>query len=52
MFTLITWDNEASAPQMREDQPRQFCLNMANNGGFYKVQIVNQDNATIEEFKA
>ena len=51
LFTLITWEHETSNPQTRNDQPYIFCRQMAERGAFYKVQIVNQGNGSIEEFK-
>ena len=51
MKTLITWEHSNSAPVIRENQPTKFCLKMALNGGFYKVQIVDQETAAIEEYK-
>lgn len=51
LFTLITWEYETSSPETRNDQPYTFCHRMAQSGGFYKVQIVSQDNASIEEHK-
>lgn len=52
LFTLITWEHETSSPETRNDQPYIFCRHMAERGAFYKVQIVNQGNGSIEEFKA
>ena len=52
LFTLITWEYETSYPEMRQDQPYLFCRHMAERGAFYKVQIVNQGNGSIEEFKS
>ena len=51
LFTLIIWEYETSSPQTRNDQPYIFCRHMAERGAFYKVQIVNQDNGSIEEHK-
>ena len=51
MFTLIIWEHEKSAPLSRNNQPLKHCRNMATLGGFYKVQIVDQSDATIEEYK-
>ena len=51
LFTLITWDYETRSPETRSDLPYSFCHRMAERGAFYKVQIVNQDNGSIEEFK-
>lgn len=51
LFTLITWEYETSSPETRNDQPYSFCYRMAQSGGFYKVQIVNQGNGSIEEHK-
>ena len=51
LFTLITWEYETSSPEMRHDQPYIFCRHMAERGAFYKVQIVDQGNGSIEEHK-
>ena len=51
LFTLITWEYETSCPEMRHVQPYIFCRHMAERGAFYKVQIVDQGNGSIEEHK-
>lgn len=51
MFTLITWETENAKPEIRENKPLKFCRNMGVNGGFYKVQIIDQETAQIEEYK-
>ena len=51
LFTLTTWEYETSSPEMWQDQHYIFCRHMAERGAFYKVQIVNQGNGSIEEHK-
>ena len=52
LFALITWEYETSSPEMRQDQPYIFCRHIAEWGAFYKVQIVNQGNGSIEEYNS
>lgn len=49
MVTFIVWEYENSEPQAREI-PMSLAWNLANKGGFYKAQIVNEFGVVDYEF--
>lgn len=51
MVTLITWEHGSSQPETREFETVAACYNLADNGGFYKAQIVDESGVIEYEFK-
>lgn len=51
MVKLITWEHESSQPETREFETVAACYNLADNGGFYKAQIVDENGVIEYEFK-
>ena len=53
MYTLVTQEYSSSTTESREIESLTFAYKMGENGGFYKVQLV--DNTTgqiLVEWKA
>ena len=48
IFTLATTEHENSQMIERHDLTMAQAYNVAKNGGFYKAQIINQENGVIE----
>lgn len=52
MFTLMTWEHEQSAKATRRTYlDLCACYNLAKNGGYYKAQIIDENNVILYEFK-
>lgn len=51
MFTVITYDYEQSEPATRYNVPAVQAHNIGLNGGFYKVQLVNEFDQVDFEYK-
>ena len=48
IFTLSTMEHENSQMEQRHDLTMAQAYRIAQNGGFYKAQIINQETAVIE----
>lgn len=42
MFTVITFEYETSEPATRQNVPATQAHKIGLNGGFYKVQLINE----------
>ena len=51
MFTVITYDYEQSEPATRHNVPAAQAHNIGLNGGFYKVQLINEFDQIDFEYK-
>tara|TARA_R110002012_G_scaffold49804_4_gene128828 strand:+ start:14197 stop:14352 length:156 start_codon:yes stop_codon:yes gene_type:complete len=51
MFTVITYDYEQSEPATRHNVPAAQSHNIGLNGGFYKVQLINEFDQVDFEYK-
>lgn len=51
MFTVITYEYEQSAPTTRHNVPADQAHKIGLNGGFYKVQLINEFNQVDFEYK-
>ena len=51
MFTVITFEYEHSAPVTRYSVPSDQAHKIGKNGGFYKVQLVNEFDQVDFEYK-
>ena len=51
MFTVITFEYETSAPTERHNVPAAQAHNIGLNGGFYKVQLINEFDQVDFEYK-
>lgn len=51
MFTVITFEYETSAPVTRYNVPADQAYRIGLNGGFYKVQLVNEFDQVDFEYK-
>ena len=52
MFTLMTQEYASSTPEYRTIESVAFAHSMGENGGFYKVQLIDDQGAIIAEWKA
>lgn len=52
MFTLMTQEHSASAQEFRTIESVAFAHSMGENGGFYKVQLIDEYGIIIAEWKA
>ncbi|MGI4991026.1 DUF7170 family protein (plasmid) [Halobacteriovorax sp. GFR7] len=47
MVILKVWEHQTSSPEVREVPYTHACA-MAENGGFYKVQIIDHKTDVVE----
>lgn len=52
MYTLMTQEHSASKPEYREIESVSFAHKMGENGGFYKVQLIDENGVIVSEWKA
>lgn len=52
MFTLMTQEHASSAQEFRTIESVSFAHAMGENGGFYKVQLIDEHGIIITEWKA
>ena len=52
MYTLMTQEHELSKPEYREIESVAFAYKMGDNGGFFKVQLINEFGSIEMEWKA
>lgn len=51
MYSMITWKNETSRPETRENTPFALIAAYGRNAGFYKVQAVDENGIIVQEWK-
>lgn len=51
MFTLMTWEHESSTKAMRRTFEDLCTAYRLAKGGYYKAQIIDENNVIIYEFK-
>ena len=52
MYTLMTQEHENSTQEFRTIESVSFAHKMGENGGFYKVQLIDENGIIIAEWKA
>ena len=52
MFTLMTQEYASSAQEFRTIESVAFAHSMGENGGFYKVQLIDEQGVIVAEWKA
>ena len=52
MFTLMTQEYATTAQEFRTIESAAFAHAMGENGGFYKVQLIDEHGIIITEWKA
>lgn len=52
MFTLMTQEYASSTPEFRPIESAAFAHKIGENGGFYKVQLIDENGIIITEWKA
>ena len=52
MYTLMTQEHENSTQDFRTIESVAFAHKMGENGGFYKVQLIDENGIIIAEWKA
>ena len=52
MYTLMTQEYSTSNPEFRNIESLSFAEKMGKSGGFYKVQLIQEDGIIINEWKA
>ena len=52
MYTLMTQEHANSKPEYREIESVAFAHKMGDNGGFFKVQLINEFGIIEMEWKA
>ena len=52
MFTLMTQEYATSAQEFRTIESVAFAHSMGEKGGFYKVQLIDENGIIITEWKA
>ena len=52
MAIMITQEYETSIIETRENVSVEHVTKMGENGGFYKVQLVNEFGVIVSEWKA
>ena len=52
MFTLMTQEYATSAQEFRTVESVAFAHYMGENGGFYKVQLIDDNGVIVAEWKA
>jgi len=51
MFTLMTQEHENSIQELRTIESVAFAYKMGENGGFYKVQLIDENGVIVSEWK-
>ena len=51
MYTLTTQEHENSIQEFRTIESVAFAHKMGENGGFYKVQLIDENGVIINEWK-
>lgn len=51
MHTLMTQEHENSNQEFRTIESVAFAHNMGENGGFYKVQLIDESGIIIAEWE-
>ena len=52
MYTLMTQEYASSTPEFRTIESVAFAHSMGEKGGFYKVQLIDENGAIVAEWKA
>ena len=52
MFTLMTQEYATSSQAFRAIESVAFAHSMGENGGFYKVQLIDDNGVIVAEWKA
>lgn len=52
MFTLMTQEHASSHQEFRTIESLSFAQTMGEKGGFYKVQLIDNNGIIITEWKA
>jgi hypothetical protein len=52
MYTLMTQEHASSTPEFRTIESLSFAHKIGENGGFYKVQLIDENGVIITEWKA
>lgn len=52
MYTLMTQEHSNSNPEFRTIESVSFAHKMGENGGFYKVQLIDENGVILTEWKA
>ena len=52
MFTLMTQEYATTAQEFRTIESVDFAHLMGENGGFYKVQLIDDNGVIVAEWKA
>ena len=52
MFTLMTQEYASSAQEFRTIESVSFAHKMGEHGGFYKVQLIDDNGVIVAEWKA
>lgn len=52
MFTLMTQEYATTAQDFRTIESVAFAHSMGENGGFYKVQLIDENGVIVAEWKA
>lgn len=52
MFTLMTQEYATTAQEFRTVESVAFAYAMGENGGFYKVQLIDDNGIIVAEWKA
>ena len=52
MYTLMTQEHATSAQEYRTIESLAFAHKMGENGGFYKVQLIDESGVILTEWKA
>lgn len=51
-YTLMTQEHSTSKPEYRQIEGVAFAHKMGENGGFYKVQLIDENGIVITEWQA
>lgn len=52
MYTLMTQEYSTSTPEYRTIESVALAHKMGENGGFYKVQLIDENGVIVAEWKA
>lgn len=52
MFTLMTQEYATTAQEFRTIESAAFAHSMGENGGFYKVQLIDEQGTIVAEWEA
>ena len=52
MYTLMTQEYASSNPEFRTIESAAFAHSLGENGGFYKVQLIDDNGVIVAEWKA